>query len=106
MKSTQALSDPVEVAIIASDRHDAMRLTRTAARAIRTATIATVPMMSSMTDPSSAENEFHAVRPWRGAGSARTRLARAVATQRGPTEWRSLTRRLLRGRAFIGSPLE
>ena len=32
MKATQALSDPVDAAIIATDRHDAMRLTRTAAR--------------------------------------------------------------------------
>src|SRR3954454_17910112 len=36
-----------------------------------------------------AEYEFHAGRPWRGARSSRTRLARAVAMRRGPSEWRS-----------------
>src|SRR3954469_25842079 len=44
-----------------------------------------------------AENEFHAGRPWRGARSGRTRLARAVAMQRGPSEWRSLIPRRLGG---------
>src|SRR5829696_9306125 len=60
MKATQALSDPVDAAIIATARHDAMRLTRTTARAMRTAIIAMVPMMSSMTDPCSGQDEVHA----------------------------------------------
>ena len=59
MKSTQALSDPVDAAIIASARHDAIRLTRTTARAMRTAIIAIVPMMSSMCSPFSARDEVN-----------------------------------------------
>jgi hypothetical protein len=51
MKATQALSDLVDTAIIATDRHGAMRLTRTAAEVMRKATIAIVPIVSSMSGP-------------------------------------------------------
>jgi hypothetical protein len=51
MKATQALSDPVDAAIITTDRHDAMRLTRTTTKVMSIATIAIVPITSSMSGP-------------------------------------------------------
>jgi hypothetical protein len=49
MNSTQALSEPVANAICATDRQEAMRLTRTAASTSKTRTMARVPTINSMT---------------------------------------------------------
>src|SRR3954465_9843945 len=49
--STQALGEPVAKAICAIARHDAIRLTRTAASTRRTRTVAKAPTISSIITP-------------------------------------------------------